>query len=106
MIKNPKSKGQRYQEKAVAKCARSFKERLRQSIDSLLPSCKDFDEFLARMSAEGYEVRRRGKSLEFRAPEQEKQKKWSADKNRKAGEGKSLSAFRFFCVFRSQAVVL
>lgn len=72
VIENPKSKAQRYQEKAAAKRGRSFKERLRQSIDSLLPGCKDFEEFLERMRAEGYEVRRRGKSLEFRAPEQER----------------------------------
>lgn len=72
VIENPKEKGQRYQEKAAAKRGRSFKERLRQSIDGLLPGCKDFEEFLSRMRAEGYEVRRRGKSLEFRAPEQER----------------------------------
>ncbi len=72
VIENPKAKGQRYQEKAAAKRGRSFKERLRQNIDYLLPGCKDFEEFLARMRAEGYEVKRRGKSLEFRAPDQER----------------------------------
>lgn len=78
VIENPKSERKRnhgalrYQEKAAAKHGRSFKERLRQSIDRLLPGCKDFEEFLSRMRAEGYEVRQRGKSLEFRAPEQER----------------------------------
>ena len=72
VIENPKKKGQRYEEKAAAKRGRSFKERLRESIDRLLPGCKDFEEFLARMREEGYEVKRRGKSLEFRAQGQER----------------------------------
>jgi len=62
----------RYQEKAAAKRGRSFKERLRQTIDRALPGCGDFEGFLSRMRSEGYEVRRRGKSLEFRAPGQER----------------------------------
>lgn len=70
VIENPKSRGQRYGEKAAAKRGRSFKELLRQTIGKSLPGCKDFDEFLSRMRSEGYEVRRRGKSLEFRAPGQ------------------------------------
>lgn len=61
-----------YQEKAAAKRGRSYKERLRNHIDSLIPGCRDFDEFLACMRAEGYEVKWRGKSLEFRAEGQER----------------------------------
>lgn len=72
VIENPKAKGQRYQEKAAAKRGRSFKERLRQTIDRVLPESRNFEEFLSRMRAEGYEVKRRGKSLEFRAPGQER----------------------------------
>lgn len=72
VIENPEGKGQRYQERAAAKRGRSYKERLRRNIDRLLPGCKDFEEFLARMRAEGYEVKRRGKSLEFREPGQER----------------------------------
>ncbi len=72
VIENPKAKGQQYQEKAAAKRGRSFKERLRQTIDRVLPDSGDFEEFLSRMRAEGYEIKRRGKSLEFRAPGQEK----------------------------------
>ena len=71
VIEKPKARGQQYQEKAAAKRGRSFKERLRQVIDSTLPGCSDFEEFLARMRAEGYEIKRRGKSLEFRAPGQQ-----------------------------------
>lgn len=70
VIEHPKGKGQAYTEKAAAKQGRSFKERLRQTIDRVLPGCRDFEEFLSRMRNEGYEVRRRGKSLEFRAPGQ------------------------------------
>jgi len=55
----------KYAEKAAAKRGLSHKERLRQDIDRLLPGCRDFEEFLAHMRAEGYEVKRRGKSLEF-----------------------------------------
>lgn len=70
VIEHPKGKGQAYTEKAAAKQGRSFKERLRQTIDRVLPGCRDFEEFLSRMRNEGYEVRCRGKSLEFRAPGQ------------------------------------
>lgn len=59
-------------EKRAVQRGVSFKERLRRTIDSQLPGCKDFGEFLARMREEGYEVRYRGKSLEFRAPDQER----------------------------------
>lgn len=59
-------------EKWAVQNGRSFKERLRRTIDSRLPGCKDFGEFLARMREEGYEVKYRGKSLEFRAPGQER----------------------------------
>lgn len=71
IIEHPKERGQRFAEKAAAKHGRSFKERLRQTIESVLPASKDFEDFLARMRAEGYEIKQ-GKYLEFRAPEQMK----------------------------------
>ena len=58
------------EEMGAVKYGKSFKEKLRHSIDTVLPGCKDFEEFLERMRAEGYEVRQRGRSLEFRAPDQ------------------------------------
>lgn len=58
------------EEMGAEKYGKSFKEKLRHSIDTVLPGCRDFGEFLGRMRAEGYEVRHRGKSLEFRAPDQ------------------------------------
>ena len=45
--------------------------RLRQTIDRVLPDCRSFDEFLAKMRAEGYEIKE-GKHLSFRAPGQER----------------------------------
>lgn len=72
VIENPKGKGQRYQEKAAAKRGRSHKARLRQTIDRVLPESRDFEDFLNRMRDEGYEIKRRGQSLEFKDPEQER----------------------------------
>ena len=46
---------------------RNHKEHLRQTIDRVLPHCQDYDDFLARMRAEGYGVKE-GKMLSFRAP--------------------------------------
>ena len=56
-------------EAAVIKYGTSFKEQIRQTIDRILPDCADFNDFLARMRAEGYEVRQ-GKYLAFRGPGQ------------------------------------
>ena len=56
VIEKPKARGQRYQEKAAAKRGRSYKEQLRLTIDRVLPSCKDFEEFLAHMREEGDEI--------------------------------------------------
>lgn len=64
--KKSKSRG----EMGAIMYGKSFKEQLRHFIDAALPGCMDFEEFLARMRAEGYEIKRRGKSLEFRAPGQ------------------------------------
>ena len=56
-------------EAAAIKYGTSFKEQIRQAIDRILPDCTDFNDFLARMRAEGYEVRQ-GKYLAFRGPGQ------------------------------------
>lgn len=70
VIEHPKKRGQRFAETAAVKHGRSFKERLRQNIDKVLPDCSDFEEFLARMRAEGYEVKH-GKHISFRVVGQE-----------------------------------
>ena len=69
VIENPRTDAKEPGEAAAMKYGVSFKERLRQAIDRILPECKDFEEFLARMRSEGYEIKR-GKYLEFRAPGQ------------------------------------
>lgn len=69
VIENPKGRGQRFTEKAAAKHGRSFKERLRQTIENLLPASKNFEDFLARMREAGYEIKH-GKHIGFRAPGQ------------------------------------
>ena len=69
VIENPKpSKKERKQKEMEAvRHGRSHKEHLRQTIDRVLPDCRDYDDFLARMRAEGYEIKE-GKALSFRVP--------------------------------------
>ena len=71
VIENPKPSAKKQKEMAAAKHGVSFKERLRQTIDRVLPDCRDYDDFLAKMRAEGYEIKE-GKLLSFRAPGQER----------------------------------
>lgn len=71
VIKNPKKRAKLPREMGAIQYGDSFKERLRQTIDKVLPDCMDFDEFLARMRTEGYEVKT-GKRLAFRAADQER----------------------------------
>lgn len=70
VIEKPKTKGQRYEEKAAAKRGRSFKETLRLAIDNSLVDCTGFDELLARLRSAGYEVKS-GKHIAFRATGQQ-----------------------------------
>lgn len=58
---------QRQKEIAAANYGTSHKEQLRQTIDRVISDCRSHDDFLARMRAEGYEVKE-GKLLSFRAP--------------------------------------
>ena len=71
VIENPRPSAKKQKEMAAAKYGTSFKERLRQTIDRVIPDCRDYDDFLARMRAEGYEIKE-GKLLSFRAPGQER----------------------------------
>ena len=52
---------------AAAKYGTSHKEQLRQTIDRALSNCQGYDDFLAKMRADGYEIKE-GKNLSFRAP--------------------------------------
>lgn len=67
VIENPKPSAKKQKEMAAAKYGTSHKEQLRQTIDRLLPDCQGYDDFLAKMRAEGYEIKE-GKTLSFRAP--------------------------------------
>ena len=71
VIEKPKPSAKKQKEMAAAKYGVSFKERLRQTIDQVLPDCRGYDDFLAKMRAEGYEIKE-GKHLSFRAPGQER----------------------------------
>lgn len=71
VIEKPKKRAKLPGEMGAIQYGVSFKERLRQTIEKVLPGCMDFDEFLARMRTEGYEVKT-GKNLAFRAAGQER----------------------------------
>lgn len=67
VIENPKPSAKKQKEIAAAKYGTSHKEQLRQTIDQALFDCQGYDDFLAKMRAEGYEIKE-GKLLSFRAP--------------------------------------
>ena len=67
VIENPKPSAKKQREMAAAQYGSSHKEQLRQTIDRVLPDSRDYEDFLAKMRTEGYEVRE-GKTLSFRAP--------------------------------------
>lgn len=71
IIEHPKGKAKLPGEAAAVKYGVSFKEQLRQAIDRVIPDSAGFEDFLERMRAEGWEVKR-GKYLSFRAPGQER----------------------------------
>jgi hypothetical protein len=71
IIENPAPKGKHYAEWKAEREGRSWKAKLRKTIDELLPGCTDFDHFLKRMESLGYEVKH-GKYISFRAPGQER----------------------------------
>ena len=52
---------------AAAQYGISHKKQLQQTIDKVLPECNHYEEFLAKMRAEGYEVVD-GKNPGFRLP--------------------------------------
>ena len=69
VIEHPKERTKPEGEASAIKYGVSFKEQLRQTIDRVLPVSSTFEDFLARMRAEGYEIKE-NKYLEFRAPGQ------------------------------------
>lgn len=66
-----KETGRSYAEYAADKNGGSFKTKLKKTIDTVILQSSDFENFLRRMEAAGYEVKRRGNTISFRAPGQE-----------------------------------
>jgi hypothetical protein len=72
VIKPGQSKGKHYAEYVADKTGGgSWKSKLKIAIDTTIIQSKDFNDFLARMEAAGYEVKH-GKHISFRAPGQER----------------------------------
>ena len=71
VIPPSQSKGMDYKEYTEAKRGTSWKQKLRQTIDRLVITAKDWDEFLKLMQEAGYEIKP-GKYISFRAEGQER----------------------------------
>ena len=65
-----KEQGRSYAEYAADKAGGSWKDKLKVAIDTVIPQSSDFEDFLRRMEAAGYEVKRRGETISLRAPGQ------------------------------------
>lgn len=74
VIENPKKKAKSQKETAAAQYGVSHKKQLQQTIDRVLPECNNYEEFLAKMRTEGYEVVD-GKNPGFRLPGWERPKR-------------------------------
>ena len=66
VIEKPKEKGQHYAEWASKRRGISWKEHLGQTIDRVLPTAGSYDDFLAAMRREGYEINISRNALSFR----------------------------------------
>jgi len=71
VIPPSQNKGMDYKEYNEAKRGTSWKQKLRQTIDRLVITAKDWDEFLKLMQEAGYEIKP-GKYISFRAEGQER----------------------------------
>ena len=71
VIPPSQNKGMSYKEYTEAKRGTSWKQKLKQTIDRLVITSKDYDDFLRLMQEAGYEIKR-GKYISFRAEGQER----------------------------------
>lgn len=71
VIPPSQSKGMGYKEYTEAKRGTSWKQKLKQTIDRLVITAKDYDDFLRLMQEAGYEIKT-GKYISFRAEGQER----------------------------------
>ena len=71
VIPPSQGKGMDYKEYTEAKRGTSWKQKLKQTIDRLVITAKDYDDFLRLMQEAGYEIKT-GKYISFRAEAQER----------------------------------
>ena len=71
VIPPSQNKGMSYKEYTEAKLGTSWKQKLKQTIDRLVITAKDYDDFLRLMQEAGYEIKP-GKYISFRAEGQER----------------------------------
>ena len=71
VIPPSQNKGMDYKEYTEAKRGTSWKQKLKQTIDRLVITAKDYDDFLRLMQEAGYEIKT-GKYISFRAKGQER----------------------------------
>ena len=71
VIHPSQNKGMGYKEYTEAKRGTSWKQKLKQTIDRLVITAKDYDDFLRLMQEAGYEIKT-GKYISFRAEGQER----------------------------------
>lgn len=71
VIPPSQNKGMGYKEYTEAKRGTSWKQKLKQTIDRLVITAKDYDDFLRLMQKAGYEIKT-GKYISFRAEGQER----------------------------------
>ena len=71
VIPPSQNKGMGYKEYTEAKRGTSWKQKLKQTIDQLVITAKDYDDFLRLMQEAGYEIKT-GKYISFRAEGQER----------------------------------
>ena len=71
VIPPSQNKGMGYKEYTEAKRGMSWKQKLKQTIDRLVITAKDYDDFLRLMQEAGYEIKT-GKYISFRAEGQER----------------------------------
>lgn len=71
VIPPSQNKGMGYKEYTEAKRGTSWKQKLKQTVDRLVITAKDYDDFLRLMQEAGYEIKT-GKYISFRAEAQER----------------------------------
>ena len=92
VIEHPAKHPKAFGEVAAIKHGSSFKEQLRQTINRVIPDCESYEEFLARMRREGYEIKESNQTLSFRAPGQER-----FTRSFRLGDSYALEALRARC---------